>query len=56
MSAKKAMARRNNYVVVVFDSCRYDSFLAGRPKVIRKLGKVERRWFLNLVSDGRISL
>ena len=44
MSAKKAMARRNNYVVVVFDSCRYDSFLAGRPKVIRKLGKVERRW------------
>ena len=44
MSATKALQRRNNYIVVVFDSCRYDSFLAGRPRVIRTLGKVERRW------------
>ncbi|MGE5647602.1 MAG: sulfatase-like hydrolase/transferase [Acidobacteriota bacterium] len=36
--------KRNNYVVVVFDSCRYDSFIAARPRVIRKLGRVERRW------------
>lgn len=28
----------------MFDSCRYDSFSRARPKVIRKLGKVERRW------------
>lgn len=34
----------NNYVLIVFDSCRYDSFWRARPKVIRKLGKPERRW------------
>ncbi len=35
---------RNNYVLIVFDSCRYDAFLKGRPKTMRKLGSVERRW------------
>ena len=35
---------RNNYILVVFDSCRYDSFVAARPKTMRKLGRVERRW------------
>jgi hypothetical protein len=35
---------RNNYLLIVFDSCRYDSFLRARPKTIRKLGRVERRW------------
>src|SRR5215471_9959011 len=35
---------RNHYVLVVFDSCRYDSFLSARPRTIRKLGKVEQRW------------
>src|SRR5277367_2757768 len=34
----------NNYVLVVLDSCRYDTFLAARPRVMRKLGKVEKRW------------
>lgn len=34
----------NNYVLVVFDSCRYDSFVAARPAAMRRLGKVERRW------------
>ncbi|MCC6539196.1 MAG: sulfatase-like hydrolase/transferase [Bryobacterales bacterium] len=34
----------NNFVVVVFDSCRYDSFQTARPKHIRRLGKVEKRW------------
>jgi hypothetical protein len=34
----------NNYILIVFDSCRYDSFLRARPKTIRKLGKLERRW------------
>ena len=34
----------NNYILIVFDSCRYDSFQAARPKTIRKLGKVEKRW------------
>jgi hypothetical protein len=36
--------RRNNYVLVVLDSCRYDSFIKARPKALRKLGQVERRW------------
>jgi hypothetical protein len=34
----------NNYVLIVFDSCRHDSFLSARPRTMRKLGKVERRW------------
>jgi hypothetical protein len=34
----------NNYILIVFDSCRYDSFIAARPKTMRKLGKVEKRW------------
>ncbi len=34
----------NNYILVVFDSCRYDSFVAARPKTMRKLGQVEKRW------------
>jgi hypothetical protein len=37
-------AGRNNYVLIVFDSCRYDSFVRARPRVMRKLGRVERRW------------
>ena len=35
---------KNNYILVIFDSCRWDSFVKARPRVIRKLGKVERRW------------
>ena len=35
---------RNNYVVVVLDSCRYDSFMAAAPPVLSHLGEVERRW------------
>jgi hypothetical protein len=34
----------NNYVLIVFDSCRYDAFTAARPKTMRKLGRVEKRW------------
>jgi hypothetical protein len=34
----------NNYILIVLDSCRYDSFVAARPKAMRKLGKVEQRW------------
>ena len=34
----------NNYVLIVFDSCRYDSFVTARPKIMRKLGRVEKRW------------
>ncbi len=34
----------NNYIVITLDSCRYDSFVRARPKTIRKLGRLERRW------------
>ena len=34
----------NNYVLIVFDSCRYDSFTRARPRIMKKLGTVERRW------------
>ena len=44
MAIRKKRTRLNNYVLVIFDSCRYDAFIRGRPKVMRKLGKVEKRW------------
>lgn len=34
----------NNYIIVILDSCRYDSFMTAAPKTITKLGAVERRW------------
>ncbi len=44
MAARKKRPVHNNYILIIFDSCRYDSFIRGRPKVIRQLGKVEKRW------------
>ncbi len=41
---RPAVRASNNYVLIVFDSCRYDAFQAARPKVMRKLGRVEKRW------------
>lgn len=35
---------RNNYVVVVLDSCRYDSLMAAAPTTLLKLGAVRRCW------------
>jgi hypothetical protein len=34
----------NNYILIILDSCRYNSFLAAKPKNIMKLGSVERRY------------
>jgi hypothetical protein len=34
----------NNLIVVILDSLRHDSFMAAQPKVITKLGPVERRF------------
>jgi hypothetical protein len=34
----------NNYILIIFDSCRYDSFQRARPKTIPKLSRVEKRW------------
>jgi hypothetical protein len=33
-----------NFVVVILDSLRYDTWLAARPKSLSSLGEVERRW------------
>lgn len=38
------MGGYNSYILIVFDSCRYDTFWRARPKNIRKLGSLERRW------------
>lgn len=38
------MSPKNHYILIVFDSCRYDSFVRARPRVLKQLGKVERRW------------
>ncbi len=34
----------NNFILVIFDSCRFDSFISAKPKTIAKLGDVEKRW------------
>jgi len=34
----------NNLIIVILDSLRHDSFMAANPKVITKLGPVERRF------------
>jgi len=36
--------RPNNYILVILDSCRYDSFVTANPKTMKKLGEVEQRW------------
>ena len=37
-------AKGNNYVLIIFDSCRYDTFVEAKPRTIYKLGSVEQRW------------
>src|ERR1035441_2697137 len=39
-----AAAKGNNYVLIIFDSCRYDTFVEAKPRTIYKLGSVEQRW------------
>jgi hypothetical protein len=36
--------RPNNYVLVILDSCRFDSFVKASPKTMMKLGALERRY------------
>lgn len=35
---------RNTYILVILDSCRFDSFLQADPRTILKLGDLEKRW------------
>ena len=44
MLSKNTASPRNNFVLVVFDSCRYDSFVRAKPRNIKRLGKIEKRW------------
>ena len=39
-----SVLKHNNYLLIVFDSCRYDALVKARPKTMRKLGAVECRW------------
>jgi hypothetical protein len=34
----------NNYLLIILDSCRFDSFLAADPRTILRLGPLQRRW------------
>jgi len=38
------MLRARNFITIVFDSCRFDSFVAARPENMLRLGALERRW------------
>jgi len=44
--AKPDPGAENNLVIVILDSCRYDTFMEAAPKIITKIsgGKVERRF------------
>jgi hypothetical protein len=44
MTVTSKKSPRNNYVLVVFDSCRYDSLMRARPRTMQKLGKFQKRW------------
>lgn len=44
MKTKVTKDQRNNYILIIFDSCRYDTFVEARPKTILKLGELEQRW------------
>jgi hypothetical protein len=34
----------NHYILVILDSCRYDAMMAASPRVLGRLGEIERRW------------
>src|SRR5262245_7218980 len=42
--AQPAPKAKNNFIIVILDSCRFDSFVAAAPKTITKLGPVEKRY------------
>ena len=34
----------SNYVLLILDSCRFDSFVQAKPKFMNKLGTLQKRW------------
>ena len=43
-AASPSPKAKNNFVIVIFDSCRYDTFMEAAPETIQRLGNVERRY------------
>jgi hypothetical protein len=39
-----AFDNMNNYIIVILDSCRYDTFMSAKPKNMTKLGETECRY------------
>ncbi|MHC4946049.1 MAG: sulfatase-like hydrolase/transferase, partial [Planctomycetota bacterium] len=44
LNDRPAPQAKNNFVIVIFDSCRHDTFMEAEPKTIMKLGEVEKRY------------
>ncbi len=44
MPAPPEPQAENHFIIVILDSCRWDTFLEAEPKTILKLGQVERRY------------
>jgi hypothetical protein len=44
MKTKASSEKHNNYIIIIFDSCRYDTLIEAKPKYIKKLGQIEQRW------------
>ena len=44
MASSENSRKHNNYILVIFDSCRYDTFKEAAPKTMSRLGEVEQRW------------
>jgi hypothetical protein len=46
-----------NLVLLVLDSCRYDSFMAAKPRIMSQLGEVQRRFsYASWTSPGHFNL
>src|SRR5437764_9720780 len=43
-SLRPSPRAENNFIVVILDSCRFDTFMQAAPKTITKLGAPEKRW------------
>ena len=39
-----AFDNMNNYIIIILDSCRFDTFMTAKPKLMPKLGDVEDRY------------
>ena len=42
--AKQQYENLNNYLLIILDSCRFDTFVTANPRTIQKLGELEKRY------------